>query len=237
MTGCTVCADAADHRQNHVLGREPGRQVAVEPNLHRPGLLLHETLRGKHVLHLTRADAQGESAKRAVRGSVRVAADDGHSGLGRTKFRPYDVHDALVGRIEIEERQTERTRVAGQGADLLRGNRVGNGEVPVAGRHVVVDGGKRALGTPHPTTGEPQPLERLGRGDFVHQVQVDVQQRGPPGHRMDHVGIPDLLEEGTWLSHHTVAGSRAFATAAAFPSSLHGIITRRVRPVCSSRWS
>ena len=150
------------------------------------------------------------------------------------EFRPDDVHDALVGRVEVEQRQAERACVAGEGAHLLRGDRVGDRQVPVAGGDVVVDGGERALGPPHPAPGEPQALERLGRRDLVHQVQVDVQQRRSARHRVHDVGIPDLLEEGARLAHQTAAGSCAFA-AAALPSSLHGIMTRSARPVFSSR--
>ena len=56
------------------------------------------------------------------------------------------------------------------------------------------------------------------------------------GHRtrrlMDDVIVPDLLEERARATHQTVAASFG---AAAFPSSLHGIMTRSARPVVSSR--
>ncbi len=46
----------------------------------------------------------------------------------------------------------------------------------IHGRDVVIDGRKRAVGPPDLPTGRAQAAERLRRGHFVDQVQVDVQQ-------------------------------------------------------------
>ena len=67
-------------------------------------------------------------------------------------------------------------------ADLLRGR----GAVC---RDVVVRRGESAVGAAHRPAREPQRLERLRRGDLVHEVEVDVEQRVG-----DLVGLPDLVE-------------------------------------------
>ena len=55
-----------------------------------------QALRGEHVLHLGRADAERERAERAVSGGVAIAADDGHARLGEAQLGADDVHDALL---------------------------------------------------------------------------------------------------------------------------------------------
>ena len=72
-------ADLADDREDDVLGRDAGGQLAVDRDRHplRPGL--RQRLGGEHVLDLARADAEGERAERAVGGGVAVAAHDGHA--------------------------------------------------------------------------------------------------------------------------------------------------------------
>ena len=42
-----------------------------------------------------------------------------------------------------------------------------------------------------------QSIERLRRGHFVNQMQVDVQKRRLPLGRRDHVRIPELIEQRT----------------------------------------
>ena len=49
------------------------------------------------------ADAERDRAERAVRGGVRVAAGDGHAGLGEALLGSDDVHDALLAGSTVEE--------------------------------------------------------------------------------------------------------------------------------------
>ena len=71
-----------------------------------------------------------------------------------------------------------------------------------SGRRRVVDGRQVAVLTPQ---AEPAPLqfaERLGRGDLVQQLQVDVQHsRGLVGLRPHQVPLPDLLEQRGGFAH------------------------------------
>src|SRR5579883_2382350 len=55
--------------------------LAVHHNVQRFRTGLHQALRGQHMLDFAGADAEGQRAKGAVRGSVAVAADDGLAGL------------------------------------------------------------------------------------------------------------------------------------------------------------
>ena len=64
---------------------------------------LLQALRGQHVLDLARADAKGQRAKRTVRGSVAVAADDRTARLSDPEFRTDHVHDALVLAVHVEQ--------------------------------------------------------------------------------------------------------------------------------------
>ena len=87
--------DGADDGQCDVLGRDARGEVALDGDCHRPGPHLGQRLGGQHVLHLARADAEGERAEGAVGRGVRVAADDRHAGLGDAQLGTDHVHDAL----------------------------------------------------------------------------------------------------------------------------------------------
>ena len=53
----------------------------------------------------------------------------------------------------------------------------GIGKRAIGGGHVVVGGGHGPLWPAHLAAGQPQPLERLGTGHLVDQLQIDVQDR------------------------------------------------------------
>ncbi len=94
-------------------------------------------------------------------------------------------------------RQLLRKRV-----DLLLRDRVDDRQAAVGRRHVVVDGRERPLRPANLAAGQPQALERLGAGDFVHQVQVDVQDRLPAGLVVDDVLVPDFFEQRAGFGGH-----------------------------------
>ena len=64
---------------------------------------------------------------RAPRGAVcagmAVAADDCHPRLRDSELRPDHVHNALIGRLDVIERNAELRAVGPQRLDLLGGNR------------------------------------------------------------------------------------------------------------------
>ena len=60
----------------------------------------------------------------------------------------------------------------------------------------MIHGRQRPIRAPHLQVLRTQHGERLRRGDFVNQMQVDVQNRGRVGSfRHDFVLFPNLLEE------------------------------------------
>ncbi len=192
-------AGVRDQRQHQVLGGDAGRQRAVDGDGHRLRLRLHQGLGGEHVLDLGGADAERDRAERAVGRGVGVAADDGHARLGQTELRADDVHDPLLDVAERVQPDPELGGVGAQRVDLGARHRVGDRLVPVEGRNVVVLGREGQVGASYGASGEPQPFERLRRGDLVDQVQVDEQQVGLTLGAADHVLVPDLLGQG--LSH------------------------------------
>ena len=70
------------------------------------------------MLDLAGADAKGQRSERPVRGGMRVAADDGHAGLGQAELGADDVDYALLGRLHVIELDAELRAVAAQRVDL-----------------------------------------------------------------------------------------------------------------------
>jgi len=87
--------------------------------------LLHQALRGEHMLDLGSTDAMRQTAECAMRAGMRIAADDSHARQRRTLLRPDHMHDALplVEEREIDLR-TEFLDVCIQGLDLQTRDRV-----------------------------------------------------------------------------------------------------------------
>jgi hypothetical protein len=188
-----------DQREDEVLGRDAVGQGAVDRDRHRLRPCLREGLGGQDVLDLGGADAERERAERAVRRGVGVAADDGHPGLGESQLGADHVDDALVEVAERVQTYAELLGVAPEGLDLRPADRVLDRLVPVQGRDVVVLGGEGQVGTADGAAGEAQPVEGLGRGHLVDEVQVDEEEvrLTAPGRRCaDQVLVPDLLGQG-----------------------------------------
>ena len=155
----------------------------------------HQTLRRQHLLDLGRADAERQRAERAMRRGVAVTADDRHAGLRQAEFRTDDVDDALIAGVEVEERNAEIRAVSAQRIDLRARQRIGDRQMAGGRGHVVIDRGEGPVGAPHATSRRAQPAERLRRRDFVHEMQVDVEQRQSVVELTDDVRIPEPIEE------------------------------------------
>ena len=177
------------------LAVTPRAELAVDAQLERLGLRLQQRLRGQHVLDFARADAERQRAERAVRRRVAVAADDRHAGLRVALLRADDVDDALRGVVDVVQRDAELVAVVAERVDLLLRDRVENRQAAVGRRHIVVDGGERALRPADLAAGEAQAFERLRAGDFVHEVQVDVQNRLPARLVVNDVLVPDFFKQ------------------------------------------
>ena len=186
-------ADARDHREDEVLGRDAVRQRAVDGDRHGLEGLERQRLRGEHVLDLARANSEGERTEGAVGRGVRVAADHGHAGLGETELRAHHVDDALVLAAQGEERHAELRAVRAQGLDLSARDRIGDGLVDVDRGDVVVLGRQGEIGAAYDASGRPQGVECLGARDLVDEVEVDIEEiRLALGAAHD-VRVPDLL--------------------------------------------
>ncbi len=59
----------------------------------------------------------------------------------------------------------------------------------------MVLGGHGQVGPAHGATGQAQPVEGLGGGDLVHEVQVDVEQVALVFGPVDHVAVPHLVTQ------------------------------------------
>ena len=81
-------AEAADDRQDHVLGVDARRQPAVDVDAADLQRLERQALRREHVAHLRGADAEGDRADGAVRRRVAVAARDRHARLREAERGP-----------------------------------------------------------------------------------------------------------------------------------------------------
>ena len=140
-----------------------------------------------------------ERAEGAVRGGVRVAADHRHARQRGAGLGADHVHDALALAQEREERGgAELGDVVVERGDLLLAGRVGNAFVaalPAGGRRVVVGRGHHRADAPQLAAGFAQPFEGLRAGDLVHQVAVDVEDRGAVFLGVDDVFVPDLVVE------------------------------------------
>ena len=86
------------------FARAAARQLAFDAHQHVLRLACEQRLRGQHVLDLAGADAERQRAERAVRGGVRIAADDRHAGQRRALLRADHVHDALAQVVHPEIR-------------------------------------------------------------------------------------------------------------------------------------
>ena len=70
---------------------------------------------------------------------------------------------------------------------------VGQRQVEADGRRVVVHGGQGEVGPADGAAGQAQAVERLGRGDLVDEMEVDVEQVGLAVGRVDDVALPHLV--------------------------------------------
>jgi hypothetical protein len=71
------------------------------------------------------------------------------------------MHDPLLDVAERMQSEPELLGVAAEGLDLGAAHGVGDGFVPVDGRHVVVLGRQCEVRPAHPPSGETEAVERL----------------------------------------------------------------------------
>ncbi|SKX94667.1 Uncharacterised protein [Mycobacteroides abscessus subsp. abscessus] len=162
------------------------------------------------MLDLRCPDSHCERTEGTVGRRVTVTADNRHSGLGQSQLRTDDVNDALFLVAHGVQADTELFTVASQGVDLRARHRVGDGQVCVDRRHVVILGRDRQVRPVDGPAREPQTFECLRTRDLVNEVEIDEDQIGVVAtvrvSAYDDVVVPHLLGESTRLTcavrHH-----------------------------------
>ena len=193
MTDAAAGAYAIDDGEDDVLRAAPSGKFTLHVDRHRLRQFLREGLRGQDVFDFAGADADRQRAERAVRGRMRITADDDHSRLRVALFWSDHVDDALAGCTHREERDTEVRGVSAQRVHLLRAD--GVRDRPLGGGDVVVHRRDGEIGPPDRASVQPETVERLRTRDLVNQVQVDVEQVWFAIGSMNDVTLPDLLSK------------------------------------------
>ena len=196
MADAAAGADDTDDVEDDVLGRHALGEFTVDGDGHPPRAALRQCLRGEHVFDLARADTERQGAECTVGGGVAVAAHHGHPRQGAALLGCDHVDDALQRIAHREVDDPELGGVLTEHLHLAGGDQIGDRLVDVRGGNVVVFGGHREVGAAHGAAAEAEPVEGLRTGDFVHQMQVDVEQVGLVGCFVHEVALPDLLGQG-----------------------------------------
>ncbi|MNI21227.1 hypothetical protein D3C73_747390 [compost metagenome] len=178
VAGAARRTDDADDVQDHVLGGTAERQVAIDLDQHALGFLHQQRLGRQHVLDLGRADAEGQGAQRAVRAGMRIATDDRHARQRCALLGSDHVHDALTQVIHAEFGDAVFFAVRVQRIHLQARDGVVDALGAIQRRHVVVRHRQIGARAPRLAPGDGQAFERLGAGDFMHQVAIDIEQTG-----------------------------------------------------------
>ena len=215
MTGPAGNPDLGDDPQDQVLGRDPPGESTGDFDCHRFRWGLPDGLGGEDVLDLGGADPEGESTEGPVGRGVAVTADDQHPGLGQALFRADHVDDPLPRVVDPVHDDPVPGAVVPQGFDLAFRQRVEDAEMATGGGYPVIDCGKREVGPADLPPGLLQAGEGLWGGDFVHQVHVGVEQGRVAG--CDHMGVPDLLEEGAPAVMASTSAETSAADQLAYP--------------------
>ncbi len=112
-------------------------------------------------------------------------------------------------------------------ADLRRRDRVLERTVEPGGRHVVVHRRDREVGPAHAAARHAQAVERLRRGDLVHEVEIDVEEVGLAVGRCGRRGGP----------RPSPTGSRCFGHVCTAPTPAHGVLRCSISAHRTISWS
>ena len=176
VAGAAADADLCNQGEDDVLGLYAGPQSAVDANLKGLRSPLQQALGSEHHLDFAGADTERQSAERAVRRRMTVAADHRHAWLSRALLRSDDVDNALLVAVDAEAGDAEIGAVLFELLELFACDGVDDGQTAVGGRDAVIGGSEGALRTSNLQPPLTQTGEGLRRSDLVDQVQVDVNQ-------------------------------------------------------------
>ena len=132
------CAHLAHDVERHILRGHTLAEFPFDIDSHGFRLRLQHTLARQHHLHLGGSDAESHGTHRAMRGGVRVAADDCHARQGESPLRSDDVDDTIPFVIHAEVAQSEVLCVLFERGHLFPAHLVLDRFVLVVGRDVMV---------------------------------------------------------------------------------------------------
>ena len=140
------------------------------------------------------ADAESQSAERAVRCRVTIAADDDHPGPDESEFVHNDMFDALVGIVgSVERVDAKSPAVRLKRLRLPEGRNIEDAaRAFVLGRDDVVDNAKMRVGRSDGKASLCQACESLWRRVFIGKVHVAVKKSGIGVYGLDGVCVDDL---------------------------------------------
>ena len=166
-----------------------------------------------------------------MRRGVRIAAHDGHPGLGQAELGPDDVDDALRRGADAVERDPELGAVALELVDLGGRLEVQHRQ-PARRRRDGVIGGRDRLRRPtHAEASLPEPGEGLRGRDLVDEVQVHGEDRGRTVILADDVVGPDLVDDGPGRG----LGAGHVAAILRDAGAMSGAAYQRLRPRVAGR--
>ena len=145
------------------------------------------------MLNFRSSNAKCERSKCAVSAGVTVAADNRHAGLREAQLRSNYMHDSLVGRVHIEQRNSEVPAILLQRLNLPGRNVIGDGSATRFSRNVVVDRGHCTIRLTHSAFCSAQTVKSLRRSHLVDEMQIDIQKRKLAGRHADNMRIPDFV--------------------------------------------
>src|SRR5260370_20357852 len=138
-------------------------------------------------------NAESQRAKRAVRGSVAVAAVDGLSRLRYTQLRPDDMYDALLLAVHIKEADAGFAAIFVEGLKLQARVGVDDGQSAIGGGDRVVHHREGEIGAADFASLGAQAGESLRRRAFVDEVAVDGNKRRVVRLFVGNVPVPDFF--------------------------------------------
>ena len=178
-TGGAVGADLADDPQREIFCRDTvGQRGRCTSICIVCGLFCGRHCVARTCSTSTGADAEGQRAKGAMGTACGCRHIQSSCPAEYAQFRPDYVHNALLGRIDIEqaERQTRRQfSVESQSACC---DRIGDRQTAIGSRYIMV--GRRHRFRAGRRTRRPlvrRPSNACRRGNFMNQVQININKR------------------------------------------------------------
>src|SRR5690349_9946 len=173
------------------------------------------------MFHLAGPDPKRQRAKRPMRCSVAVAAHHRHARLGQSLLRTDDMDDTLLRAVWTVVRDSEIAAVLLELCDLRFGDFIDDGQRTIVRRNTVVRSAERKVGPAYFQTALAQSGKGLRRSHFMHQVQIDVEQRWRAWVLRDYVAVPNLLNNCLCHCPYYAETARALnAAQTASPTSL-----------------